>query len=773
MPAPSMDEKATGIDSASQQGDAQKETITPHKIAILTLVKTFGEMKLEVLNKRCSDDDTSPFLSRLGFAMREQSVLNPKYRRTFCMLVLKLLQDPDLTLSQLHLLLLSKQNDIFREFLPEFHKNMLNVMSKGIEGLMSLVKRVSQLLTEPNSVNPIITKSSILGLFIRRSSVVFEQLTCSGVVAVFKVFKRYCEACPAFLNMDWMQAAPDGPPEEEHDEQKTDLTTLKEEKGALWTRRQADLFLAQQSLLLQKNDASIDTKKLHTNIQQLLRANPDCAEAYFLAFLNFLRVRDFPAALHSLHNCFDRGGGLYFDPNSKQLCGNSNDERARSFRYGALNLATLYATFGHKEEALFALKECVMLARSAHCNFCLQHALSWFCKLSDQPGKEKLMECSIARSSEFNLGYLTSLAIQSLSQHVSNQNMSPEKIFELLSQSDILNCQHSLQDLVGNAFAQKASLWIMYGRPAMASLYSQLLLHSEAQDLNPEATCAAVCHLAMQFMAFGDQLTSAVLLSYAREKFPQLDIQPVWMRCEQILGFINFINQGSWQHAKVAAEQLSATDKWESAIRIAELQFAQGDREKSLQGLNSMAKKSVTDKTMPLIVKICSMSLASKLLEVSPFSYSSHLVKALGMAANHNLAPLRYKIILQIAEHQLQMGLVSQALQLINSVMTMVLTHCPLHDQGSFLFFKAKCRIYEGNCRIPSKDSTDHFSILEILGQARQCFEKVQAVAKVKEVLLCMLLLYHLHNLEAEKFKVALELRVFEEQLASRKTSHV
>jgi hypothetical protein len=28
-----------------------------------------------------------------------------------------------------------------------------------------------------------------------------------------------------------------------------------------------------------------------------------------------------------------------------------------------------------------------MLARSAHCNFCLQHALSWFCKLSDHPGK--------------------------------------------------------------------------------------------------------------------------------------------------------------------------------------------------------------------------------------------------------------------------------------------------------------------------------------------------------------------------------------------------
>jgi len=41
------------------------------------------------------------------------------------------------------------------------------------------------------------------------------------------------------------------------------------------------------------------------------------------------------------------------------------------------------------------------------------------------------------------------------------------------------------------------------------------------------------------------------------------------------------------------------------------------------------------------------------------------------------------------------MGLVSQALMLIDSVMTMVLTHGSLHEQGTFLLFKAKCKIYQ------------------------------------------------------------------------------
>jgi len=85
---------------------------------------------------------------------------------------------------------------------------------------------------------------------------------------------------------------------------------------------------------------------------------------------------------------------------------------------------------------------------------------------------------------------------------------------------------------------------------------------------------------------------------------------------------------------------------------MAELMFAQGDREKSLQKLESVIKKGTKDSTLPLIIQICNMSLASKLLEVSPFSYCNHLVNALGVSASHFLAPVRYRIILQIAEHQ-------------------------------------------------------------------------------------------------------------------------
>lgn len=51
------------------------------------------------------------------------------------------------------------------------------------------------------------------------------------------------------------------------------------------------------------------------------------------------------------------------------------------------------------------------------------------------------------------------------------------------------------------------------------------------------------------------------------------------------------------------------------------------------------------------------------------------------------------------------MGLVSQALLLVDSVMTMVLTHCSLNEQGTYLLFQAKCKIYQSHQSVKSTSS--------------------------------------------------------------------
>jgi hypothetical protein len=51
-----MEDKAAALEATKSFGDSQKEAITPHKIAIFTLIKTFGEMKLAVMCKKPDDN---------------------------------------------------------------------------------------------------------------------------------------------------------------------------------------------------------------------------------------------------------------------------------------------------------------------------------------------------------------------------------------------------------------------------------------------------------------------------------------------------------------------------------------------------------------------------------------------------------------------------------------------------------------------------------------------------------------------------------------------
>jgi hypothetical protein len=74
---------------------------------------------------------------------------------------------------------------------------------------------------------------------------------------------------------------------------------------------------------------------------------------------------------------------------------------------------------------------------------------------------------------------------------------------QLLMKSDVLNCQHSMIELMTNSYAQKAALWCLCGKTEMSSLSSQLLLHLNTanptqgvQSYNGEGTCQAVCNVA-------------------------------------------------------------------------------------------------------------------------------------------------------------------------------------------------------------------------------------------------------------------------------------
>ena len=125
-----------------------------------------------------------------------------------------------------------------------------------------------------------------------------------------------------------------------------------------FSRKIAEYFVAQQAHLIENNEhEALSPVELQQKIDELISYDSSFSEAYYLKYLNFLRLRDYPSALKALHDYFDR----------LLLAG--------SVSLAALNLCSLEYRFDSKENAWFALKEAITSAHQEGDIACLQHCL--------------------------------------------------------------------------------------------------------------------------------------------------------------------------------------------------------------------------------------------------------------------------------------------------------------------------------------------------------------------------------------------------------------
>lgn len=61
---------------------------------------------------------------------------------------------------------------------------------------------------------------------------------------------------------------------------------------------------------------------------------------HYLSYLNCLRINEYCSAIDSLYHCFDR-----LAPSESR---STPEDKSRTLRYAALNLAVLHAHFNHK-----------------------------------------------------------------------------------------------------------------------------------------------------------------------------------------------------------------------------------------------------------------------------------------------------------------------------------------------------------------------------------------------------------------------------------------
>ncbi|XP_037932861.1 anaphase-promoting complex subunit 5-like [Teleopsis dalmanni] len=524
------------------------ETPTPHKVAVVMLVQNY------IKSKRTANDSGYQFL--------------PQSRRNFCMLLLKLIQYPDMTYNDLHNLLTSPRYKIDVVHLDCFEKSMAELFSNGIEVLFDFaeLQNIEKMLAEEVGV----CQFSIVGLYIRRVGVVMERMSFPEMMALYKNICIYYEKGIRSLAIGPRKAAGQmniaesttnsnnktTNAEATIDECALDTDTVHQDRNphSKWSPKQADLFVTQQCNLLESNELrALPPIELQTKLGEIVQDNPLNSKAYFLGYMNQLRLRDFFGAMDALHRSFDRS--------PLQM---TNQYEQKGFQYFSINLAVLHASFDHKREALSALRECIMLAQECGDKRCLDLANAWYCLLNSH--RMYPFEKSLPDIQDPGLMQSLSLAIQFVVKFGAQCGYMPLDLFELLLKSDELNSKNYILEHVSDSLALRSALWCLYGRYEMSAMYAQLLLNLKKTWVfgdvsNSESVCKVLSSLALWLNIQGEHHLSAVVLHNARKRFPRYPHAAQWMISECHIKIQQCIYRCRWQEALKACCQLYLLDK--------------------------------------------------------------------------------------------------------------------------------------------------------------------------------------------------------------------
>uniref|UniRef100_A0ABM5F2G5 Anaphase-promoting complex subunit 5 n=1 Tax=Pogona vitticeps TaxID=103695 RepID=A0ABM5F2G5_9SAUR len=722
-----------------------KDWVTPYKMAVLVLIGELGR--------------AGPHLSLLE-------------RRRLNRLLLPLLQGPDMTLSRLI--------KAIEESCPQVASSVqirIKLMAGG--ELKDMEQFFDDLSEAFSGTEPEVHKTSVVGLFLRHMILAYNKLSFSQVYKLYTALQQYSqnkeqksvggeESAMELTQCD----AVEGKMEKEELE-----GPLREEEiscnGPL-SQKQAEYFLSQQASLL-KNDETkaLSPASLQKELNNLLKFNPDFAEAHYLSYLNSLRVQDVFSSTHSLLHYFDRL--ILTGAESKS---NGDEGYGRSLRYAALNLAALHCRFGHYQQAELALQEAIRIAQESNDHVCLQHCLSWLYILEQKRSDScVLLEHSVKKAVYFGLPYLASLGIQSLVQQRAFAGKTANKLMDALKDSDLLHWKHSLSELIDISLAQKTAIWRLYGRSTMALQQAQMLLSMNTleavnvgvQQNNTESFAVVLCHLAELHAEQGYFTAASEILRHLKERFPpNSQHAQLWMLFDQKIQFDRAMNDGRYHLADSLVAGITALNSTEGVYRKALLLKAQNQMS---------AAHSLLQKLLIHCQKIKNTEMAiNVLLSMAELYWRSlcHtlalpvLLQALALAKEYRLQYLASETILNLAFSQLILGIPEQALSILHMAIEPILAHGAILDKGAAMFLVAKCQVASAAPCAPQKKAEALESAILNLNEAKTYFAKVDCKEQLRDVLYLQARVFHSLGKSQERNHCAMLFRQLHQELPAR-----
>uniref|UniRef100_A0A2K6CSZ1 Anaphase-promoting complex subunit 5 n=1 Tax=Macaca nemestrina TaxID=9545 RepID=A0A2K6CSZ1_MACNE len=656
-----------------------KDWVTPYKIAVLVL-----------LNE----------MSRTG-----EGAVSLMERRRLNQLLLPLLQGPDITLSKLYKLI--------EESCPQLANSVqirIKLMAEG--ELKDMEQFFDDLSDSFSGTEPEVHKTSVVGLFLRHMILAYSKLSFSQVFKLYTALQQYFQNGEKKTVEDAdMELTSRDEGERKMEKEELDVSVREEEvscSGPL-SQKQAEFFLSQQASLL-KNDETkaLTPASLQKELNNLLKFNPDFAEAVSLS-QNLL---------------------LWYGYGRRLRAGN--------------------------QQAELALQEAIRIAQESNDHVCLQHCLSWLYVLGQKRSDSYvLLEHSVKKAVHFGLPYLASLGIQSLVQQRAFAGKTANKLMDALKDSDLLHWKHSLSELIDISIAQKTAIWRLYGRSTMALQQAQMLLsmnsleavNAGVQQNNTESFAVALCHLAE---LHAEQV--------GRWPGPRASgAMELWMLCDQKIQFDRAMNDGKYHLADSLVTGITALNSIEGVYRKAVVLQAQNqmsEAHKLLQKL--LVSLSETEEHRNAVLAI-----------FLPYHPLPMLMQALASPRKVPVTYLALKTVLNLAFAQLILGIPEQALSLLHMAIEPILADGAILDKGRAMFLVAKCQVASAASYDQPKKAEALEAAIENLNEAKNYFAKVDCKERIRDVVYFQARLYHTLGKTQERNRCAMLFRQLHQELPS------
>ncbi|GAB5579021.1 anaphase-promoting complex subunit 5 [Prionailurus iriomotensis] len=741
-----------------------KDWVTPYKIAVLVLLNEMG---------------------RTG-----EGAVSLMERRRLNQLLLPLLQGPDITLSKLYKLI--------EESCPQLANSVqirIKLMAEG--ELKDMEQFFDDLSDSFSGTEPEVHKTSVVGLFLRHMILAYSKLSFSQVFKLYTALQQYFQNGEKKSVEDAeMELTSREEGERKMEKEELDVSIRKKRRylavGLSPKNKQNFFFLNRASLLKNDETKALTPASLQKELNNLLKFNPDFAEAHYLSYLNNLRVQDVFSSTHSLLHYFDRL--ILTGAESKS---NGEEGYGRSLRYAALNLAALHCRFGHyvtaqsprwrgttsagkksqNQQAELALQEAIRIAQESNDHVCLQHCLSWLYVLGQKRSDSYvLLEHSVKKAVHFGLPYLASLGIQSLVQQRAFAGKTANKLMDALKDSDLLHWKHSLSELIDISIAQKTAIWRLYGRSTMALQQAQMLLsmnsleavNAGVQQNNTESFAVALCHLAELHAEQGCFAAASEVLKHLKERFPpNSQHAQLWMLCDQKIQFDRAMNDGKYHLADSLVTGITALNSIEGVYRkaiVLQAQNQMSEAHKLLQKLLIHCQKiRNTEMVISVLLSVAELYWRSS----SPTIALPVLLQALALSKEYRLQYLASETVLNLAFAQLILGIPEQALSLLHMAIEPILADGAVLDKGRAMFLVAKCQVASAAAYDPPKKAEALEAAIENLNEAKNYFAKVDCKEQIRDVVYFQARLYHTLGKTQERNRCAMLFRQLHQELPS------